>query len=414
MASNITLYVQDNVTGSVQSNSNKIGIEPNSPATDYILIVFTEKQNCNNTFTALFQNTTTNCNVSEINILSADTNDYVNGQINWTKLGLYEADIYYQSSDSNLITDNATFSYTTCLEVTASYSCDSTSFSCEDLDNCDNFNSKLDTVAVDGVTITGDGTPDNPLSSTGSGTAAWGAITGTLSNQTDLQSALDAKLNKNITTDDVVVVTEGNSLIIRYTENIVFPPETIVSEIKISQASIDFLKTSSSGSISGFNIDTTLNSMGFNNGSASSLLKTSATGIEAEDGINELGVVNNADYTPNYSPQSTPNVNVALKYVTPVSATISTATGTIDNTYTNNQTIEYTGSGGNLTIESTYLNVNEVGSVMQIGVNPFTLVAGAGVTLIEPDSLFTSEKQYVSIGIYKQNATTYIINGRTA
>ncbi len=52
-------------------------------------------------------------------------------------------------------------------------------------------------ISVDGVTITGAGTPGSPLVATGSGSAVWGAITGTLSDQTDLQAALDAKVVAN-------------------------------------------------------------------------------------------------------------------------------------------------------------------------------------------------------------------------
>jgi hypothetical protein len=43
------------------------------------------------------------------------------------------------------------------------------------------------------TTLTGDGTDANPLSAPGDVTATWGSITGTLSNQTDLQTALNAK-----------------------------------------------------------------------------------------------------------------------------------------------------------------------------------------------------------------------------
>lgn len=57
-------------------------------------------------------------------------------------------------------------------------------------------------VAVDGVTITGDGTPGNPLVAiTG---VAWGDITGTLSSQTDLQTVLDGKLNLDQTTPQTI------------------------------------------------------------------------------------------------------------------------------------------------------------------------------------------------------------------
>jgi len=110
------IYVTQNVTGQTQSNNNNIGIPPNSPNTDYILLVFTEKQNCDNTFTALFQNITTNCNTSEIDIKAVDlvNVDLVNGLVNFAKNGLYAVDVYYQSSSTNLDINLSTFSYSTC------------------------------------------------------------------------------------------------------------------------------------------------------------------------------------------------------------------------------------------------------------------------------------------------------------
>lgn len=46
----------------------------------------------------------------------------------------------------------------------------------------------------DGVTITGDGSVGNPFVAVSSGGGTWGSITGTLADQTDLQTALDAKV----------------------------------------------------------------------------------------------------------------------------------------------------------------------------------------------------------------------------
>lgn len=64
-----------------------------------------------------------------------------------------------------------------------------------DTDNTDPANPIIK-ISVDGVTIEGDGTPSNPLSAIGGGgSAVWGGIAGTLSNQTDLQNALNAKAN---------------------------------------------------------------------------------------------------------------------------------------------------------------------------------------------------------------------------
>lgn len=65
-------------------------------------------------------------------------------------------------------------------------------------DLLNNGGSGLNTVFTDGTTITGNGLADNPLRviETG-GNAEWGEITGTLSNQTDLQTVLDTKATKN-------------------------------------------------------------------------------------------------------------------------------------------------------------------------------------------------------------------------
>ncbi len=64
-----------------------------------------------------------------------------------------------------------------------------------DTDNTDPYNPII-RISVDGITILGDGTPGNPLIAVGGGggSAAWGGILGTLSNQTDLQAALDSKV----------------------------------------------------------------------------------------------------------------------------------------------------------------------------------------------------------------------------
>lgn len=62
-------------------------------------------------------------------------------------------------------------------------------------------------VAVDGVSITGDGTPGNPLVATA---GAWGTITGTLSDQTDLQTELDGK--QDVLTGLTASVAELNIL----------------------------------------------------------------------------------------------------------------------------------------------------------------------------------------------------------
>ena len=78
-------------------------------------------------------------------------------------------------------------------------------------------------VYADGTTITGDGTQLNPLVAVGGGGGGggtWGSITGILSNQTDLQTALNGKVDENaaitgatktkITYDSKGLVTVGS------------------------------------------------------------------------------------------------------------------------------------------------------------------------------------------------------------
>ena len=72
-------------------------------------------------------------------------------------------------------------------------------------DNTDPLNPVVQ-ISVDGVTVTGDGTPGDPLVAVGSGGGTWGSITGTLPDQTDLQTALDLKAN---TADLAAVATSG-------------------------------------------------------------------------------------------------------------------------------------------------------------------------------------------------------------
>ena len=93
----------------------------------------------------------------------------VNGVVNFTKLGKYTADVYYQASDTNLDINLATLSYSTCLDVLKNSAEQQDDFDCNQLNSCANFNAKLSSVAVDGTTITGDGTPSSPLSASASG-----------------------------------------------------------------------------------------------------------------------------------------------------------------------------------------------------------------------------------------------------
>lgn len=140
----VTIYVTQNVAGQIESNTNNIDIVPSSPDNDYILLEFQEKQGCNTKFTALFQNITTNCNVSAIDIKTVDliTQNLVNGLVHFEKTGLYNVNVYFQSSSTNIDISLATFSYVTCLNVDPSTSIcagDNSSFDCDDLNNCTDF-----------------------------------------------------------------------------------------------------------------------------------------------------------------------------------------------------------------------------------------------------------------------------------
>lgn len=62
------------------------------------------------------------------------------------------------------------------------------------------------------ISITTDSTGAKVISSTGSGGSSWGSITGTLSNQTDLQTALDAKLDGNGVATYIPFYSDANTL----------------------------------------------------------------------------------------------------------------------------------------------------------------------------------------------------------
>lgn len=69
-------------------------------------------------------------------------------------------------------------------------------------------------VISDGTTITGDGTISSPLVAVGGGgggSSSWGGITGNLSDQTDLQTALNNKLDKETTNDGIEKVYIKNA-----------------------------------------------------------------------------------------------------------------------------------------------------------------------------------------------------------
>lgn len=120
------------------------------------------------------------------------------------------------------------------------------------------------------------------------------------------------------------------------------------------------------------------------------------------------------DQSQNINPSSDPNNLIPLKYVQPAKLTITTATASLTSSNLNNQFIDYTGSGGNITIESSFLNVDQEACISQGGTDQFSLVAGSGVTLEAPDGLLTSRVQYSSIGIYKISSTIYRITGDLA
>ncbi len=62
------------------------------------------------------------------------------------------------------------------------------------------------------INVSGSATPTWTSLATGSGSAAWGAITGTLSDQTDLQTALDAKEDIVNKSDDATLADNSDTL----------------------------------------------------------------------------------------------------------------------------------------------------------------------------------------------------------
>jgi hypothetical protein len=87
-------------------------------------------------------------------------------------------------------------------------------------------------LSVDGVTITGLGTPGSPLIATAT-SAVWGQITGTLSNQTDLQNALNGKQNLNSNLTSLAGLSTTNT--IYYLSAVgTFSPVTIGANLSFS------------------------------------------------------------------------------------------------------------------------------------------------------------------------------------
>ncbi len=123
------------------------------------------------------------------------------------------------------------------------------------------------------------------------------------------------------------------------------------------------------------------------------------------------GISNEANWAQNLVPGADGEVLPSLEYIQPLPITISTAAETLDSDTQVNQFAMYTGAGGNITIESSFLKIGQEYVIHQEGANQFTLVPGAGVSLHEPDSLLTSSKQYANVGIFKKTATTYAITG---
>ena len=429
--SNISIYVTINITGQTQSNVNVIPIVPDSPNTDYILIEFTEKQNCNNVITALFSNTTTNCDNSEINIISADTSDLVNGQINWTKLGRYTAKVYYQSSSTNLDTSLATYSYETCVDVESNDNCTPSDFSCEALEDCSNFNAKLDTVSVDGITISGDGTPSNPLQANTGGS---GDMTKAVYDPQNIAS--DAFSQDNMTdgvTNKNYTATEQTKLL---------GIETGAEVNQVNEAPIDsntyareggawvaFTKFLSNA------VNTVTGVFSLRNGDYSLILQNNNAQFGKNYGANtgyfealftgglqrmkfwssdSITPETGDDYSQTLTPTNYGKNFVPVGYVQPTSLTISTATATLNSTNIVNQSIYYNGSGGNITIDATYLNIEQEAAITRLGSNDFTLVASGGAVLLSEDNFTATTKQYQTIGIKKISSTEYLLVGATS
>ena len=121
------------------------------------------------------------------------------------------------------------------------------------------------------------------------------------------------------------------------------------------------------------------------------------------------GPKNNADYSQNINPIFDGNTQAPVKYVSPIPEN-HTAT-TLDNGVTVNVMLLYNGPGGNLTIESDFLNVGQwAGLHLESSTMP-TLVAGTDVVLHSLNNALMGAGQYGTIGIYKKALNTFLITG---
>lgn len=118
------------------------------------------------------------------------------------------------------------------------------------------------------------------------------------------------------------------------------------------------------------------------------------------------------DYSQNINPTNYANSLVPLKYIFPSDLLVSDANYTYDGDNLKNQSMQYSGAGGTITIDSTFLEIGEEANVLIVGSNDVTFAAGTGTTgLISHGGSLTTDGQGSSVGIKKLTATTYFLNG---
>jgi hypothetical protein len=126
------------------SNLNKLAVA-NDATSICFLLRFTELDNCNNIKVALFDNKSTNCDISLIDLKTVLVydEDLLLGEVYFSKIGRYDVDIYKQTSLTNLDVDIATYCYSTQLSIELTNVCNVSTgtgdFNCSELSSCDDF-----------------------------------------------------------------------------------------------------------------------------------------------------------------------------------------------------------------------------------------------------------------------------------
>lgn len=274
----------------------------------------------------------------------------------------------------------------------------------------------LQLVAGSGISITDNGTDTITITNTGGGggSVAWGGITGTLSNQTDLQTALDGKVDENsaitgatktkITYDSKGLVTAGADLAAS-------DIPTGIDATKIGAGSVD---NTEFGYLNGVTsaIQTQIDSKQATiTGGATTIVSSNLTASRAlaSDGSGKVAVSS--------------VTSTELGYVSGVTSAIQTQIDSKTNKIitTNRQTASYTlvasdadklvemnvASANNLTVPASTFSAGTQILLAQYGAGQTTIVAGSGMTIRSNGGKLKLSAQY-------SGATLVFISGTEA